>query len=114
MTRIMRIDYVSLREAADIIVQTLFAGVPGRPRVLMARQTEGDVADGLAIDDAIKELWDAVDRKKVRIVAFGGRPRRVIRLTPELTRGIPLVVAQNSERPRKAGDFRATAIPLWA
>jgi hypothetical protein len=25
-----------------------------------------------------------------------------------------LVVAQNSERPRKAGDFRATAIPLWA
>jgi hypothetical protein len=24
------------------------------------------------------------------------------------------VVAQNSERPRKAGDFRATAIPSWA
>jgi hypothetical protein len=25
-----------------------------------------------------------------------------------------VVVAQNSERPIKAGDFRATAIPLWA
>ena len=24
------------------------------------------------------------------------------------------VIAQNSEKPRKARDFRATAIPLWA
>jgi hypothetical protein len=95
----MRIDYVSLREAADIIVQTLFAGVSDRPVVAKIRETEGDVADGSAIDDAIKELWNAVDHKKVRVVAFGGRPRRIVRLSPDLTKNVPFL------RSPRCGDF---------
>jgi hypothetical protein len=54
------INYLSLREAIDIVASAKFAGIPDRPAVIEARQAGFDVADGLARDEAVAELWRAV------------------------------------------------------
>jgi hypothetical protein len=41
------------------------------------------------MDRAVVELWKAVDKGTLRSVAVGGRPRRVVRLDPKVTKAVP-------------------------
>jgi len=90
VSRLLPIGYVTIRDAAEMIAQSMFAGVPDRAIVAKLRQTEGDVADGQALDDAISELWHAVDSGKVRSFIIGSRPDP-LKLSAALTRGIPVL-----------------------
>jgi hypothetical protein len=81
--------YVSILEAADVLEQSLFAGLPDRPIVLKHRQAGLAVGDGAARDQPIAEIWNAVDARILGAMAVGGRPRRLVRLDPDLTQQIP-------------------------
>ena len=48
-----------------------------------------DAADGAAIDDAVAALWKAADAGKLRVVAIGGKPRKIVRLDPEDLKEVP-------------------------
>ena len=89
LSSILPIGFLSIRDAADLVAESMYLGVPDRPVVAKLRQMEINVADGAAVDDAIAELWKAVDERKLRCVAIGGRPRRVVQLSPRLTEAIP-------------------------
>jgi hypothetical protein len=67
----------------------MFAGVPDQGVVIRLRQTGVNVRDGLATDRAIAEIWKAVDSGTVRPMVIGGRPRRIVRLDPAITKQIP-------------------------
>jgi hypothetical protein len=81
--------FVTLREAADMIVRGKYAGVPDSKLVAELRRSGADVADGAAIDDAIAEIWDAVDAARVRALVIGGQKRKIIRLPITATHEIP-------------------------
>ena len=89
MTPILPPGYVSILQAADILEQALFAGLPDNPIILEHRQAGLAIGDRAARDQAIAELWKAVDAEKLRAMAAGGRPRRIVRLDPSLTKQIP-------------------------
>jgi hypothetical protein len=91
VTIILPAGYVTILQAADILEQSLFAGLPDKPIVLRHRQAGIAVGDGDARDQAISEIWKAVDAGVLRVMAVGGRPRRLIRLDPDLTHQIPLL-----------------------
>lgn len=83
--------YLTILEAAGVVSQAIYAGVPDFPVVSKLRQEGFELRDGLAIDRAIEEIWKAVDRRRLRVLAVGGRPRRIVRLSPELTKMIPIL-----------------------
>jgi hypothetical protein len=100
---------VTLREAADMIAQSKYAGLPDPEIVTKLRELRIDVADGTAIDDATNELWKAVDAGRLRPLAVGGRPRKVVSLRTINTREI---VALRSPRGR-AFTFLRPRHPLY-
>jgi hypothetical protein len=81
--------YLSILEAADVLSRSMNAGVPDRPLVIKLRKGGVDVGDGPARDRAIAEIWNAVDGATLRALVVGGSPRRIVRLSPELTTSIP-------------------------
>jgi hypothetical protein len=89
MTAVLPIGYVTLLEAAEMLLPAMYAGVPDLPIVTSLRQEGIDVKDGSAMDRAVVELWKAVDKDTLRSVAIGGRPRRVVRLDPKFTKAVP-------------------------
>jgi hypothetical protein len=89
MTQVVPIGYQTFREAIGQIEDAIFAGQPDRPAVLEAREEEGDVGDGEAGQKAAAELWEAVDKGRVRPMAIGASPRKVVRLPVAMTRAIP-------------------------
>jgi hypothetical protein len=89
MTAVLPIGYVTILEAAEMLLPAMYAGVPDLPVVTSLRQKGLDVRDGPAMDRAITELWNAVDAGKLRSMAIGGRPRRVIRLNTAFTKQVP-------------------------
>jgi hypothetical protein len=89
MNAVLPIGYVTLLEAAEMLLPAMYAGVPDLPIVTSLRQEGIDVTDGPAIDRAIVELWKAVDKNTLRSVALGGRPRRVVWLDPKFTKAVP-------------------------
>jgi hypothetical protein len=93
------IGYVGIREAAAILARSMFAGVPDHPVVTSTRELGFEVVDRDATDGAIAELWKAHDRGQIRAVAIGGPQRRIVRLDPDLTKGVPLL------RSARGGDF---------
>src|SRR6476660_8060996 len=62
---------------------------PNLPIVAKLHQEGIEVKDWSAIDRAVAELWKAVDKGTLRSMAIGGRPRRVVRLDAQFTRGVP-------------------------
>jgi hypothetical protein len=98
MNAVLPIGYVTLLEAAEMLLPAMYAGVPDLPIVTSLRQEGIDVTDGPAMDLAIGELWKAVDKDTLRAVAIGGRPRRVVRLDPKFTKAVPFL-----RRPRGRG-----------
>jgi hypothetical protein len=89
MNAVLPIGYVTLLEAAEMLLPAMYAGVPDLPIVTSLRQEGIDVKDGSAMDRAIVELWKAVDKETLRSVAIGGRPPRVLKLDPKFTKAVP-------------------------
>ena len=88
MTVVLRIGYVTILEAAEMLVAARYAGAPDST-VMRLRQQGMNVKDGIAIDQTIAEIRNAVDEGKFRPWAIGGRPRRVERLDAPPTRTDP-------------------------
>ena len=91
MTVALPNGYVSILEAADMLLPAMYAGVPDSSAVTRLRQEGLDVMDGSARDTALAEIWNAVGEGKLRPMAIGGQPRRVERLNAASTRQIPLL-----------------------
>jgi hypothetical protein len=89
MNAVLPIGYVTLLEAAEMLLPAMYAGVPDLPIVTSLRQEGIDVKDGSAMDRGIVELWKAVDKETLRSVAIGGRPPRVLTLDPKFTKAVP-------------------------
>jgi hypothetical protein len=90
MTALVPIGYVTVLQAAEMLLPAMYAGTPDRPIVTSLRQKGIAVTDGAAKDDAIAQLWSAVDNGGVTPMAVVGSRREVIKLDPELTK-IPLL-----------------------
>jgi hypothetical protein len=108
MTAVLPIGYVTILEAAEMLQPAMYAGVPDLPIVAKLHQEGIEVKDGSAIDRAVAELWKAVDKGILRSMAIGGRPRRVVRLDAQFTRGVPALRASrgrgnsaDAARPRR-------------
>jgi len=86
MPALVPVGYVSVLQAAEMLLPSLYAGRPDSPNVMSLRQKGLDVTDGPAKDDAIAQLWKAVDDGIVTPMAIAGRPRRVIKIDPHLTK----------------------------
>jgi hypothetical protein len=81
--------FLTILEAADLLSQTMHAGIPDAPAVMQLRKDGFDVADRTARTLAIGEIWRAVDEGWLRAFAIGGQPRRIIKLPPDFTRSVP-------------------------
>jgi hypothetical protein len=86
MSAVLPIGYVTLLEAGELLLPALYAGELDLPIVTRLRQEGLDVGDRAAKDEAIAELWKAVDSGAVKVLAVGDRRRRVVKLDPALTR----------------------------
>lgn len=89
MTPTLPNGYLTILQAAEVLSSAMYAGVPDLPVVSQLRKEGLDVKEGRATDRAIAEIWEAVDAGMLRVLAIGGRPRRMIRLDPKLTESIP-------------------------
>jgi hypothetical protein len=91
VTNVLSIGYVTILEAAEMLQPSMFAGIPDQAAVTKLRQIGVNARDGLATDRAIAEIWNAVDSGAVRAMLVGGRPRRIVRLDPAITKQIPIL-----------------------
>jgi hypothetical protein len=91
MTAVLPIGYVTTLQAAEMLQPSMFAGVPDQAVVTRLRQMGMNVRDGLATDRAITEIWNAIDSGAVRAMVVCGRPRRIVRLDPAITKQIPIL-----------------------
>jgi len=89
MTTVVPIGYVTILEAAELLQAAMHAGIPDLPIVTKLRQEGFEVNDGSARDRAIAEIWKAVDKDILRPVPIGGRPRRIVKLDAQFTKGVP-------------------------
>jgi len=89
MTAVLPNGYLTILDAAEVLSTAMYAGVLDLPVVNQLRKEGLDVGDGRTTDRAIAEIWKAVDGGTLRALAIGGRPRRIVRLDPELTKSIP-------------------------
>ncbi|WP_338824808.1 hypothetical protein [Bradyrhizobium septentrionale] len=96
--RMTPIEYLSRREAIEIIAAAKCAGVPDRDVVSEMRQNGIDVEDGKANDDANAEIWSAVDQNKVQTHIYGPGDRW-LKMSPFETGLVPLL------RSPRGGDF---------
>jgi len=83
------IGYVGILDAARMLQPAMYAGTPDPPAVITLRQKDINVGDRQALHRAVDELWNGVDAGTLRAMAIGGRPRRIVRLDPALTKAIP-------------------------
>jgi hypothetical protein len=91
MTAVLPNGYVTILQAAEVLSSAMYAGVPDLPVVSQLRKRGLHVKEGRATDRAIAEIWKAVDAGTLRALAIGGRPRRIVRLDPNLTKSIPML-----------------------
>jgi hypothetical protein len=89
MTAVLPNGYLTILQAAEVLLPAMYAGVPDLHVVSQLRKEGLDVRDGPAMGRAIAELWKAVDGGTLRALAVGGRPRRIVRLDPQLTKSVP-------------------------
>src|SRR5258708_34754993 len=89
MNAVLPIGYVTLLEAAEMLLPAMYAGVPDLPIVTSLRQEGIDVTDGPAMDRADVELWKAVDKNTLRAVAIGGPPPHHLRHDPYIPNVVP-------------------------
>ena len=89
MPDILPIGYVTILQAVDILLPSMFAGVRDREIVKRVRQMEMDVSDGSARNEAIAEIWKAVDEGTVTAMAVKGQSQQIRKLTSAITKAIP-------------------------
>jgi hypothetical protein len=89
MTAVLPNGFLTILQAAQVLARTMYAGVPDHRIVSRLRKHGLDAKDGRAMHRANAEVWKAVDEGVLRALAIGGRPRRILRLDPELTKMIP-------------------------
>ena len=99
MAELVPMGYLSRREAVDLIVCSLFAGILDQPHVRKLREQGIEVADGADIDKANAELWRGVDQGKVKVVAVGPNGQ-LLRIEGSLTKEVPWL------RDPRGGDQR--------
>lgn len=87
MTDMLPNGFLTILQAADTLLPAMRGGVLDRTIVKRLRDQGLDVSDGAARGLAVEEIWKAVDAGKLRPLAIGGRPRRIIRLQD--TKSIP-------------------------
>ncbi len=98
MAELVPLGYLSRREAVDLIVCSLFAGILDQPHVIKLREQGIEVADGADLDKANEELWRGVDQGKVKVVAVG-QNGQLLRIEGILTKEVPWL------RDPRGGDF---------
>jgi hypothetical protein len=92
MTTVLPIGYVTMLQAAEMLLPAMYAGLADLPGVKAVREQQGiDVRDGPAMNRAIAEIWKAVDAGTLTPMAIGGRPRQVVNLTPTFTKQVPFL-----------------------
>ena len=99
MSRLIPKDFWTIREAAERVAVALYSGVPDKPIVKDLRASKLDVVDGAAIDDAISEIWTAVDKSKLEAFVVGAKRTSPLRLSAEDSKRIPAL------RSPRGGDF---------
>jgi hypothetical protein len=90
MMKLLPAGFVSLHGAAQILELYLFSGLSERASVAKLRNQGIDVADGTERNEAVAELWKAVDQSKVQAIAIGPAAIRYV-LTPDQTRDVPFL-----------------------
>lgn len=91
MTRLVPDGFLTIREAAEKLTVGLYSGEPDRSIVEQHKKSSFDVADGAAVDEAIAELWKAVDRGDLQAVLVGPGTPKALKLSGRLSQGIPLM-----------------------
>jgi hypothetical protein len=89
MSVVLPSGYLTILQAADALLPAMCGGAPDFPLVSQLRQKGESVGDRQARGKAIAEIWKAVDAGRLRAMAVGGRPRRIIRLDAAMTMSIP-------------------------
>lgn len=92
------LGFVSRREAMEILAAAKFAGTPDRQAVIEVRQSGIDAADGLAKDEAIADLWQAVDQGQLDAIAHG-HGDHWLKMSAQETNQVPLL------RAARGGNF---------
>src|SRR5258706_13227719 len=90
MNDIVPVEYVTILQAAELLKPSIFGGAPDRPAVLRVRQMGFVVSDGEATERAIAEIWKAVDSGAIQPFANGGKSRKPVKLSSEMTK-IPMM-----------------------
>ena len=99
VTRLIPKGFLTLRQAADKIAVAMYSGVPDRPVVKQNKESGFAVDDGAAIDDAISNIWAAVDNGKLQAFVIGPKRPTPLKLSASMSKGIPLL------RNPRGGDF---------
>jgi hypothetical protein len=85
MTEMLPNGFLTILQAADVLLPAMYGGLPDQPLVTQLRDQGLGVRDGAARSQAVKKIWEAVDSDRLTAFAIGGH--EVIRL-PD-TKGIP-------------------------
>jgi len=90
MSRLIPDGFLTVRQAAERLALAMYSGVPERAVVQKVRGLGVDVADGAALDDAVSEIWVAVDRSKLNLFLIGARRKAPLKCSSVMSKGIPL------------------------
>jgi hypothetical protein len=99
MAHLIPDGFLTLKQAANKLAVALFAGVPDRSVIEQHKKSGFDVADGAAVEQAISEIWAALDRGKLGAFVVGPRHPSPLRISARMSEGIPLL------RSLRGGDF---------
>jgi hypothetical protein len=91
MTVVMPDGYLTILQAADVLLPAMHGGILDRPVVSQLRNQGLDVKDGQARNQAIAEIWKAVDAGTLRALAIGGRPCQIRIMRLDDTKSIPML-----------------------
>jgi hypothetical protein len=89
VTHLIPDGFLSIHQAAETLATAMYSGVPDRQLVAKRRQEGYDSYDGVAMDDAVSELWKGYDEGKVQGLLIGPRQPVPIKLPSDLAQGIP-------------------------
>jgi hypothetical protein len=89
MSRLIPDGFLTIRQAAETLTVAMYSGEPDRSIVKQLRDSGQDVADGAAIDEAISELWKAVDKEKIQPFVVGPTGGVPLKLSADMSKGIP-------------------------
>jgi hypothetical protein len=90
MSRLIPDGFLTIRQAAERLAVALYSGVPDRAIVQESRELGLDVTDGAALDDAVSEIWAAVDKSMLNLLLIGATRKLPLKCSPQMSKEIPL------------------------